>query len=419
VDELDRIPWKDLTHAYGSAEDVPDLLRALRTCRPDLRGEESPLWHLYGNIWHQGTVYEATSYAVPFLIEIAADRHTLDRSGVLGLLAEIARGQPIQRKRRELAWVKSAHAAVAKGFDTLAGIAKEHSDVRLAAAHVLAQLPEYAAKVGSILHVMLARESRSLERAGILFLMGQMGDRSSKTLGVLSKAVNDKDIVQRRAAALSIAQLKLRPLPPGSREAIIEAVTSDELIRSFENLPWDVEIESENRHEEMLAHLDPSDRDQIADGWITAIESGEANHLQVCLLIHLLFPSAEKGPTPPINARDLSLRQLRAVRAMYKVMKGGKRVFYGYSPSYGLPDTMREWRYLAAGHDAPPVDDTLPLLAYADEPRKPLRPKRLKVGEKIVHRYFGMGTVTEVAVGGRFTSLKVLFEEEGEMNLSL
>src|ERR1700730_16507144 len=42
VDELDRIPWKDLTHAYGSAEDVPDLLRALRTCPPDLRGEESP-----------------------------------------------------------------------------------------------------------------------------------------------------------------------------------------------------------------------------------------------------------------------------------------------------------------------------------------------------------------------------------------
>ena len=92
LDGLYSIPWKRLTHAYGSAEDVPGLLHALQTASPELRGEDSPLWELFGNIWHQGTVYAATAYAVPFLIELAADPSTPDRVGILNLLDEIARG---------------------------------------------------------------------------------------------------------------------------------------------------------------------------------------------------------------------------------------------------------------------------------------------------------------------------------------
>src|SRR3984885_12690474 len=85
---LNSIPWGELTHAYGAADDVPGLLLALRTPVPAEAGEDAPLWQLFGNIWHQGTVYEATAYAVPFLIELAADRRTPDRLGILSLLAE-------------------------------------------------------------------------------------------------------------------------------------------------------------------------------------------------------------------------------------------------------------------------------------------------------------------------------------------
>jgi hypothetical protein len=38
LDGLDSIPWQQLTHAYGSAEDVPHLLRALRTAPPNQSG---------------------------------------------------------------------------------------------------------------------------------------------------------------------------------------------------------------------------------------------------------------------------------------------------------------------------------------------------------------------------------------------
>lgn len=59
---LDDVPWSALTHAYGSAEDVPDLLRALGA--PDADTRECA-WHdLHGSIWRQGSIYEATSHAL-------------------------------------------------------------------------------------------------------------------------------------------------------------------------------------------------------------------------------------------------------------------------------------------------------------------------------------------------------------------
>ena len=50
-----------LHHAYGPAEDVPNQLRALIS--HDEKQRDEALYALHGNIWHQGTIYEATSHA--------------------------------------------------------------------------------------------------------------------------------------------------------------------------------------------------------------------------------------------------------------------------------------------------------------------------------------------------------------------
>ncbi|MFI9642709.1 hypothetical protein ACIG87_22055 [Micromonospora sp. NPDC051925] len=87
---IDEIDWSRLSHAYGPADDVPAQLRALASADPAVRGRA--LHDLYGNIFHQGTRYEATAYAVPFLLELLADPVTPEPSEVLALLVALAVG---------------------------------------------------------------------------------------------------------------------------------------------------------------------------------------------------------------------------------------------------------------------------------------------------------------------------------------
>ena len=69
LDGLEHVPWPELQHAYGTAEDVPGLIRDLAAGGQEL--SDAALEELFGNIWHQGTVYESTSHAVPYLVEVA------------------------------------------------------------------------------------------------------------------------------------------------------------------------------------------------------------------------------------------------------------------------------------------------------------------------------------------------------------
>src|SRR5215468_7809676 len=67
--DLDAVDWAALTHAYGSASDVPQAIRQLYSGdRDDVRAAASALAQ---SIHHQGTVYPATVAAVPFLVDAA------------------------------------------------------------------------------------------------------------------------------------------------------------------------------------------------------------------------------------------------------------------------------------------------------------------------------------------------------------
>jgi hypothetical protein len=87
---LEKIGWAALRHAYGPAGDVPGLLRALVSESPAER--RHALHELYGNIFHQGSRYEATAHAVPFLVRLALDPQTVQRDEIVRLLVALAIG---------------------------------------------------------------------------------------------------------------------------------------------------------------------------------------------------------------------------------------------------------------------------------------------------------------------------------------
>ncbi|MFF3559957.1 hypothetical protein ACFYXS_07975 [Streptomyces sp. NPDC002574] len=76
--------WSRLHHAYGTAEDIPDLLA---TVSPDV---QHPGWNeLWSRLCHQGTVYSASYAALPALTRLARQWSATDRRMALVLAGAI------------------------------------------------------------------------------------------------------------------------------------------------------------------------------------------------------------------------------------------------------------------------------------------------------------------------------------------
>lgn len=93
IGDIVAVRWGDLWHAYGRADDVGDQLVAAAV--GDDRTREAAWWELFGNIHHQGTIYEATLPAVPVLGRLAGWPAYPDRVIALSFLAAVAQAEGV------------------------------------------------------------------------------------------------------------------------------------------------------------------------------------------------------------------------------------------------------------------------------------------------------------------------------------
>ncbi len=92
--ELTEPSWSELTHAYGNASDIPELLRQLAQNPAPMRENDSEPWFtLWSSLCHQGDVYQASYAAIPHIVAIAKSSTGLLDFGFFQLPAavEIAR----------------------------------------------------------------------------------------------------------------------------------------------------------------------------------------------------------------------------------------------------------------------------------------------------------------------------------------
>lgn len=68
---LDSPRWSQLTHAYGSAANVPAWLRELRNL-PSSANNAEPWFSIWSALAHQGDVYASSYAAVPHIVEALA-----------------------------------------------------------------------------------------------------------------------------------------------------------------------------------------------------------------------------------------------------------------------------------------------------------------------------------------------------------
>lgn len=194
LDAVADVRWSDLYHAYGPAADVPMQLRAVIVGDEETR--EEAWWNLFGNIHHQGTIYEATVPAVPILLGLAGWADYPDRALALMMLREIAAADGVHvwrydandelvtlvdEQRRMYALLRPALRDGAA--ELLDGWRDEEPAVRRALLWLLSALPElherYAALVADVLparhrrawELEISRSAESQEDADAVFEM--------------------------------------------------------------------------------------------------------------------------------------------------------------------------------------------------------------------------------------------------------
>ncbi|MER7842103.1 hypothetical protein ABTY98_41020 [Streptomyces sp. NPDC096040] len=87
-EELHRVPWGELAHADGTAEDVPRHILALYL--PDGEASAEALDELYGHVHGMGAMSESSAHTVPFLAHAAVHGPPGRGADVLTLLAVLA-----------------------------------------------------------------------------------------------------------------------------------------------------------------------------------------------------------------------------------------------------------------------------------------------------------------------------------------
>jgi hypothetical protein len=228
LQELDKVPWADLEHAYGSAADVPALLRQLLDPDPKVRSEV--LGTLYNNVFHQGTRYPATSHVIPFLIELCANADVPRRGDLLGFWGSLITGyfsvqeRPVWGDGERVhhcgeilapepgdsfwgdypATLYQVYRTSLQGHQLLCSLlADDDSAVRAGAAWVLACLPTMAESSVPKLAAQVVKEPSEWVRAAIAFALGELGASDP----LRSLLIADPSAVPRCMAACQLARI--------------------------------------------------------------------------------------------------------------------------------------------------------------------------------------------------------------------
>jgi hypothetical protein len=214
---LDEIDWADLEHAHGRATDVPVLLRAAASDDPDAR--ELAFELLAEAIWHMGSVYSATTAAVPYLYRMLEADETPDKQQVAVLLASIAGYQfathpDDPRAVADEDWA-ATRRAVAQRLDLLFPYVRDREwGVRHAVAWVVGRFPEIAVRLLPTLEAAYREEPNNAVRLALAWAISQSPAGATRVLPDLEAALQDApDQWQRQAYREVIERLKERAEP--------------------------------------------------------------------------------------------------------------------------------------------------------------------------------------------------------------
>ncbi|MEZ4458324.1 MAG: hypothetical protein R3E66_01085 [bacterium] len=322
LEGIEALDWAQWHHAYGPATDVPSCLRALTDA--DLDAADEAKWQLYGNLWHQGTIYEATGHAVPWLIRLLDDP-MVDHAWLLTYLGHIAMGSSYnaqhagldfinastdeyqEQMAQELAWVKAARDRLVEGRPSFVRMLT-HDDpaVRSSVLYVYACL-------GGALPIEdvrdLTTDASPMVRASAVLSLVDADDAVGRATA--ERAMMDISLAVRWAGAYLAAFLPNAGAPVVT--ILLDALNDSEALLEIMNGSPFVDDGVDSMSANALARIGPEIAPEAIDGMIGRLNwvgASEALSL-VSTLLYMVFGNK---PAPP-TLTDAQRKVLRAIAA--------------------------------------------------------------------------------------------------------
>ncbi|CAL9324409.1 HEAT repeat domain-containing protein [Streptomyces sp. SudanB182_2057] len=389
---LDDVDWAALSHAYGSAEDVPGRIRAL--CGADDQARQEAFQSLFSSIFHQGSRYQASAHAVPFLARIAVAGPPAARENTMWLLTRLAvdwhdeydlttgintagwraaaaehspekelpwyeeqlAGATDEDKRtmlREIRdWVAAGNSPDARwsalrGYDAVLAelpgllVLLDDADprIRTRIAYLLAWFPEVAATTLPLLLARTAREDDPLVAATALVAVGLIG--TAMLAADLTPYLDADEPLVRWAAATALVRIA------GDREGTVEPRLLDravaELTTAADN-PAPTPVTDYNEgdfhgHIERTLHSLPTGAPQTALAACLPRIERDRDGRRTRTALNELFPAPLPHPLP--DYADLPVRQRQLLSALAEQHHPWiVRWMEGTLAERGLPDSQ-------------------------------------------------------------------------------
>ncbi|SIN36710.1 hypothetical protein [Micromonospora cremea] len=395
-----EVDWSSVSHAFGSAIEIPALLRSIRSDSQEVR--QRAYSDLVDLLVHQGSRFEASAAVAPHLIDIVADPAAPDRFAACQVLAAIAVGDesswlsdrsdpsdmraevqrraPLSREeleaehrdwiaaapneeersarargaewgdvegaRDEQRWTIEAYDAVRAGVPVyVAALEASEAAVRLYAAYLLAWFPEDEGLVGPALAGLIRREPEPVVAATACVAAGLSCPNGSEVLvDALSGRRGSVNRAERWSAVLGLSRILRHP----DRSLVSELYAC--LFGAIGPVPYWPFFEGEMAGMAALtiADLTPEvagDRiDVLAERAATADPTADA----FALLTALLDAAFPIGPIPDgVGFADLTPTQQRALSTLLSsnVLQAAPRML----TRYNLPDSEQQLRAWCGG----------------------------------------------------------------------
>ncbi|NRQ34146.1 hypothetical protein HII36_20155 [Nonomuraea sp. NN258] len=363
ADLIDRVDWASLNHAYGPATDVPGRLRDLVSGDGEVR--RAALVDLYGNVLHQGSVYDATLACVPFLLAVVADACTPGRAEVVALLGEICDSlNDFPEEFAATPWPGDG------GEVFVRLLADPDPQIRLEAARAVATCRDDSGTVMSVLRRRLGEEANPAVRVGLAEAVRalapympdvadvrevdgeggpDMADATSVRRWLAEVAAGDRDPKVRGEAVSCLVEWVPESLPAGVVPAALGVELTEWLVERLSDGLGDRVAERLELITALLRDPDPGRRLMVmepaaalVDGW-----RGDYRRLAALLGTQLSHPDPQLAAAAAVTLHSFGRLAAPAADDLAAYVAAG--------PREGRPRLDQHFGWITVWPDHPPM----------------------------------------------------------------